>query len=187
MGRPKLLLPFAGRTVIQHVLTTLAAPEITATIVVLHRDDEALREAVEQSGAVAVVPDEPPAEMIESIQQGLRFLEQDYALTTSDAWLLALADQPTIPPHVVRRLAERWTESDREILIPLSGGRRGHPVLFSGSLTKEVLRLPADQGLNQLVRRAEFKVEEVLVETPEVLVDLDTPEDYARVSRRVRE
>ena len=143
-----------------------------------------MRQIVVRSGATAVVPDEPPGEMIVSIQHGLRWIERAHAPTPSDAWLLVLADQPTIRPEVLDTLARHWCDSDREILIPVCDGRRGHPVLFCWSLADEVLNLPPDVGLNQLVRRAGSKVEEVPVTAPEVLADLDTPEDYARLRGR---
>ena len=188
MGRPKLLLRLAGKPVIEHVLAALAVPPVTAIVVVLHRDDEALRRVVSsfasrdlKTNVLTVVPTEPPKEMIISVQHALGDLERAFSPNPSDAWLLALADQPTVRSSVVQLLADRWGSSDREILIPTFEGRRGHPVLFGWSLAADVLNQPAAEGLNQLVRRCTSQVEEVPVAASDILADLDCPEDFARL------
>ena len=76
MGRPKLLLPLAGSTVIGRLLSVLARPEIVETIVVIRPGDESLRAAVEGAGATPLVPAVAPAEMRVSVEHALRHLQE---------------------------------------------------------------------------------------------------------------
>ena len=181
MGRPKLLLPLAGSTVIGRLLSVLARPEIVETVVVMRPCDESLRAAVEAAGAVPLVPAVPPAEMRVSVEHALRHLQQRHEPRPDDGWLLAPADHPLLEPMVLDRIIAAWSRSPGKIVIPAHEGRRGHPAVFSFRLAEEVFRLAADEGLNALVRCHAREVEQIEVDSPAVLVDLDTPEDYQRL------
>ena len=74
MGRPKLLLPLGAGTVIARMLAVLRVPTITATIVVVRPNDEPLRAAVAEAGAIPLQPDVPPDEMRQSVEHALRYV-----------------------------------------------------------------------------------------------------------------
>jgi molybdenum cofactor cytidylyltransferase len=186
MGRAKLLLPIAGRPVLEHVLSALTSAPVAATVVVMRPEDGALHEIARRCGAEAVIPAIAPQEMIVSIQHALRFLAKMHAPSADDAWLLALADQPTLSPAVIEQLVIRWQTTSQSILVPVHDGKRGHPVLFGWSRVTEALALDEGEGLNRLVRKAADTVEEVPVETSDIHVDLNTPEEYERL-RALRE
>jgi len=180
MGRPKLLLPFGGETVISRLLETLRRPEIVAIAVVLRSDDEPLRAEVAAHGGTPLQPEVAPPEMRDSVEHALRSIEAEFHPTSDDGWLLTPADHPLIEREVLDRLLERWSQSEMPILIPTCGGKRGHPVLFRWSLVPEVFELPHDVGLNHLVRMHADEVVELEVGRESVIADLDTPEDYRR-------
>ncbi len=89
-------------------------------------------------------------------------------------WIIRLIDRQTIDALVARFAPGR-------IIIPVHGGRRGHPVIFAADLFDEILELSPDQGLNTVVRRQPERVVEVFVENAGVLRDIDTPEEFARL------
>lgn len=178
MGRPKLLLPFEGQTVISRLLRTLKAGLPAGRIVVVVRkDDAALAEAVRSEGAEFVTPEADPPDMRTSIEHGLRHLD----VTPEDGWLLCPADHPLLESHVLQTLIAARTADPSRIVIPTFQGRRGHPVLFPGALAAAVFALPPEAGLNALVRGRADLVREVPFDTDSVVSDLDTPEDYARI------
>lgn len=184
MGQPKLLLPVGTSTVIARMLSLLARPEIEATFVVVRPDDEPLRAAVAACGAVPLQPPVPPPEMRDSVEFALQHVEQQYRTEPSDGWILAPADHPLLDQSVIDRLLAAWRNLPGKILIPVHGGRRGHPTIFPFSLVPEVYKLHADQGLNSLLARHASIIEEVAVNSPGAIADLDTPEDYARLRTR---
>ena len=181
MGRPKLLLPLGQGTVISRMLSILARPEIAATMVVVRKDDVAVQRAAAASGATVLQPDIPPPEMRQSVEHALRHIEQHLSPQPDDGWLLVPADHPLLEPRVIEQLIAAWHANPGKILIPVHAGRRGHPTLFPFSLVQEVFALPSDQGLNRLVAAHAALIHEIEVDSPSVIADLDTPEDYERL------
>jgi molybdenum cofactor cytidylyltransferase len=179
MGQPKLLLALGTGTVISQMLSSFKRPEIAATIVVVRPDDEPLRAAVAECGAIPLQPDVPPPEMRASVEEALRYLEQRFHARPDDGWLLAPADHPLLDRAVIDRLIAVWRQFPGKMLVPVCRGKRGHPTLFPFRLAPEVFQLPPDQGLNRLLRLRAGEIEEIEVDSTSVISDLDTPEDYA--------
>lgn len=179
MGTSKLLLPWQGTTVIEHLIRTLTRRDITAVAIVIRPDDHALQETVRRTSAVAVVPDHEPPEMRDSIEIGLRAIRQQFTPTDDDGWLLIPADHPLIEPDVLDGLLMRWAQGDYKALLPTIHGRRGHPTLMRWSLAERIERLPRDVGVNTLLRSSPDLVTEWPTDHESVLADLDTSEDYA--------
>lgn len=183
MGRPKLLLPWQGRTVIAHLVSELRAAGVRDIFVVLRANDEALLAEVVTAGALPVQPAIDPPDMRSSVEAGLAAAAQQTGQSVAAAqdrrnWLLIPADHPIVSRTTVAALLAAWSPSRRRILIPTYEGQRGHPTLFSGDFATEVKTIPPDYGLNWLVRQNAAAIQEVPVRDPGILVDLDTPEDY---------
>jgi len=185
MGRPKLLLPLGPSTVIAQMLSALARPEIAATLVVVRPDDEPLRAAVAGCGATPLQPNVPPPEMRQSVEHALRHIEAQFHPRADDGWLLAPADHPLLDPEVITRMIMEWRRCPRRIVVPIYRGRRGHPTLFPFRLAAEVFNLPADQGLNSLLKVHAAEIIQIDTASPAVVADLDTPEDYVRLLARI--
>jgi CTP:molybdopterin cytidylyltransferase MocA len=98
--------------------------------------------------------------------------------------LLVPADHPTLRPEAVQQLlAERAARTERSIFIPTHAGRRGHPALIGWRHVAGIRASPAGEGLNAYLRRHAAETCEVAMPWPDVLLDLDTPEDYERCCR----
>ena len=184
MGRPKLLLPLGGQTVIRRLLEALDRPEIAARVVVLRQDDNALAAEVRSAGAIVVAPHSPPPDMRSSVQHALDTIRSSHSPTANDGWLLVPADHPLLAADVLTRLIGAWNASDAPILLPRCDGRRGHPTFFRWSLADKVATIPRDKGLNELVRWHENDIGEIPIDDRSVLYDLDTPEDYEAMQTR---
>ncbi len=79
-----------------------------------------------------------------------------------------------------RQSLDSPTPAER-VWVPRYRGRRGHPVLLAWSLAADVAPLGSHEGLNALVDRN--PVHYVETDDASVCDDLDTPEDYARLTR----
>ena len=179
MGTSKLLLPWQGTTVIEHLIHTLTRPDIVAVAIVIRPDDHALQDVVQRTSALAIVPDHEPPEMRDSIEIGLRAIRQRFAPADDDTWLLIPADHPLLEPEVLDGLLTRWSQGDCEALLPTLHSRRGHPTLMRWSLAARIEQLPRNLGINALLRSSPTLVTEWPTDHESVLADLDTPEDYA--------
>jgi molybdenum cofactor cytidylyltransferase len=186
MGRPKLSLPLGGRTVLDHVLAALREAGVAQTLVVVGPHAADLGDLARAAGArVLQVAAETP-DMRTTVEHGLRWLEEQCHPAADDAWLLVPADHPTLNAEVVRLLEQaRQSHPHHSIFVPAFEGRRGHPTLFAWTHAAGIFGHPAGQGLNTYVRAHAAQTLEVAVSDPDILCDLDTPEDYERLRRRM--
>lgn len=181
MGQPKLLLPFRTGTVISSMIDALRAGGVDAIYVLVRAEDEELRRELSRHDVSIVPTPEPTADMRESVELLLTLIALEMHPESEDAWLLVPADEPTLDPRVVRGLIAEWRAAPTGILVPVHGGRRGHPTLFGWVFNQYVESIPAGEGLNRLLRIDPGEVREIPVASPEILQDLDTPEDYQRL------
>jgi len=112
----------------------------------------------------------PGARMIDTLRNALAALPET-------PFAFAPADMPALDPALVRRLAEAFAASGRPWLVPVHGGRRGHPA-FS-RVREPFLRLGEREGAREVWRAAGDDLVHFAVDTADVLFDIDTPEDLA--------
>ena len=181
MGSTKQLLPFGDRTILQTVVDTLSGADLAGVVVVLGHDADAVRESLHGQPVLCCVNDAYREGMFSSVLCGLHHLPAD-----ADAVLIALGDQPQIELKVVQAVVRAYRGGDRGIVIPISGGKRGHPVLINLSRYRdEILSLSGDEGLKPVMRGHPQDTLEVPVDDEGILRDLDTPEDYrSEIERR---
>jgi molybdenum cofactor cytidylyltransferase len=172
MGRPKALLPIGGRAFLENILDAISHTSIEHTIVVLGHH----REQIERSLRLPAVVFNPVYEqgMITSFQAGIRGLSWD----TSGAFLF-LVDHPLVEPATIEAMIMNLAPN--RIVLPTFEGRRGHPVLFSTEVLEEILALSSSEGANIVVRKNPSRIVEVPVNSPGILVDIDTPEQFERL------
>jgi len=180
MGGHKLLLPWGGSTVIEHVLSAWCSSSIGHVAVVIRPGDSELLARCRGLAVDVVVPDADPAEMKDSVRLGLQWTRRRYGPRPVDAWLLAPADMPRLSAALIDRVLTAYDLRQPSICIPVDpAGRRGHPVLFPWTLASEVDALGRGESLQQIVRR--HPVRTVATAEAEPFQDVDTPEDYQRL------
>jgi molybdenum cofactor cytidylyltransferase len=180
MGRPKLGLPLGPSAVLSHVVTALRNGGVEAVLVVVGPHVLELVPLAEAAGAEVIRLAGPTADMRETVQHGLRGLEEKYHPAPEDHWLLVPGDCPVFSAETVRRLLNASGES---IVIPTVAGRRGHPVRFTWRHAAGVLALPPGTGINTFVRTQ--PVVKLPVDDPGVVCDVDTPADYDRLRQEM--
>ena len=172
---PKPLLPWGASTVLGTVIDTLAAAGVQEIIVVTgHRRAEIEAALAGHAARCVHNPAYASSEMLSSIQAGLAGVDPHSA-----GALLALADQPQMQLAVVQQVLRAFDDDDQALVIPSYALRRGHPILLPRWLWAEALALPAGATLRAVIQRHTAAIRYVEVDTPSVLADLDTPEQYA--------
>ena len=179
MGEPKLLLPWRGVTLFEHMLRVWQQSRVDEVVVIVRRDDEPLRAIAQSLGVHAPVPSEDPADMKTSVQLGLTFIEQQLSPTDQDAWLLAPADLPSLTPDVIDHLLAAYDPAGPAVHVPAVEGRHAHPVLFPWALAAAVQALGEEEGVNAILSRA--TVRELPWHDASILEDIDTADDYHRL------
>jgi len=183
MGRPKLILPIGGLSMIAHVTSALRQGGADPVVVVVPpaavAGAPALAAEAARAGGCVVVAERPPPDMRASVECGLDHLAQR-RLPPPATFLLAPGDSPGISAELVARIVARAKAEPDAIVIPQSQGRRGHPIALPWSLAAEIRSLPGNVGINALVARHAARVVTLDVADPAALADLDTPDDYRR-------
>jgi molybdenum cofactor cytidylyltransferase len=173
MKQQKLLLPFNGKTIIETVVENVARSVSSNILVVLGSHREQIQEQLVNSAVKIGVNENYLDGMLSSAICGFRALPGE-----AKAALIFLADQPQIPAQVTDLVIKAWIESGKGIVIPTFNGRRGHPVLIETRYKADIERLDPEKGLRVLSEKFKNDVFEVECSIPEILRDIDTPEEY---------
>ncbi len=174
MRRFKPLLPLGGSTVLGRAIDTFRMAGVRdLTVVVGHRGDE-LRPVIERMGARCVVNAGFAAGMYSSLVAGIRSLR-----TCVAACFVLPADMPAVRSRTVALLAKAHGRTGAGVLYPTFRGRRGHPPLLSSSVFPAITSGTGEGGLRHLLAHWEPRAREVSVVDEGILIDVDTPEDYA--------
>ncbi|MFD6425983.1 NTP transferase domain-containing protein [Streptomyces sp. NPDC060198] len=179
-GRPKALLTYRGRPLVEHAIRSLRDGGCDRIVVVLGAAAEKVRSRASLAGCAVTVNAEWQRGMSGSLRAGLTAL----AGTGADAALVLLVDQPGIGAEAVSRV--RAAHTSRAGLAAASyDGTRGHPVLLGADhWTGVSAGATGDQGARAYLR--EHRDALTLVECGDVAqpYDIDTPEDLARLKDR---
>ena len=173
MKRQKLLLPFNGKTIIETVVETVASSVGSNIMVVLGSHAEEIKSVIENQKVQFCVNENYLNGMLSSAICGFRALPRE-----AKAALVFLGDQPQIPQLATDLVIEAWMKSKKGIVMPTFNGRRGHPVLIETRYKSEIEKLDPERGLKTLSEKYKDDVFEVECEIPEILRDIDTPEEY---------
>jgi len=175
-GSTKQLLDWGDTTLASRAARVALDAGLEPVIVVLGSDAPNVEKAVAGLPVQCVFNREFAAGQSTSIRRGLDALPR-----RTGAAVFLLADQPLITPAIVREIVQAHRETLAPACVPVSEGRRGNPVLFDKSLFDELRGLSGDTGGRVLLE----KYRETIVSVPAsraVLLDIDTPEDYSRLS-----
>jgi molybdenum cofactor cytidylyltransferase len=169
----KLELDINGKTVIEHCIESMI--DLCSRIIVVGGYQiEKIIEILRKYPQIEVVLNSRYAEgMFTSVKEGIRHVRGDRVFFTP-------GDYPLISPEVCKRLLT----TDGEIVIPVFGGRKGHPVLLSGHIAAELLMEDDRYNLRDFIQRKGFQT--LMVEDEGILIDLDTTDDYKRIIERSR-
>lgn len=181
MGIQKLLLPFEDKTIVEKVLENIMDSGIENIMVVLGANHTEIQEALGLWPVRTVWNSDFKEGMHTSVLAGVNALPQD-----AKAAMFFLGDQPFIPEEAIRKVVEAWRDSGKSIVIPLYDGKRGHPSLFDLSLRNEILNLDRNVGLRSVALKFPDEICEVETFCPEIVRDIDTPEDYLKELEKSR-
>jgi CTP:molybdopterin cytidylyltransferase MocA len=176
MGRPKALLASGDRTFVRRVLDTLRAAEVPDAVVVVRPEaDDVVREIAHAGFGRAVVNPDPSRGQLSSLLTGLDALDHPRVI----AVLVTLVDVPLVAPATIATLLARALTSTAPIVRATYRGRHGHPVIFKRALFQELRSADPATGAKAVMRA--HAIDDVEVDDPGVVEDVDTPDDYRRV------
>ncbi|HUE96024.1 MAG TPA: nucleotidyltransferase family protein [Longimicrobiaceae bacterium] len=183
MGSPKALLELSGRSFLDRIVAAFREGGCDPVIVVSGPDTlpgatEVRERALAAGARIAMNPD-PGSEQIESLRVALRSLTGPV-----DGAIVSPVDSPRVDAATVAALIAA-AHGGAPVAVPTVEGRRGHPILFGAAVLPELFE-PLPEGARTILRRHEERLVEVPVENRDVLLDIDTPEQYRRLKEAER-
>ena len=174
MGQLKALLPWRGRALLRHQVLALRDGGADRVVVVLgHRAEELSPLLKDIDGVEWVLNPDYLQGKTTSIKAGLFAVDCEVV----DILLLNV-DQPRSASDIAHIL-QTHRAGDCSVTIPTCGGKGGHPIVLSAGLLEELLAIDEEsQGVKAVVQRRPESVNRFPLENPEILLDLNTPEQY---------
>jgi molybdenum cofactor cytidylyltransferase len=180
MGRPKQLLDWGGRPLLERVVAAVSSWPVSGVVVVLGAYAEDILDRVEFGTAVVAINPGWEEGIASSLRVGLDLLTRD---SQFEAAFIALGDQPFVPPEVPAALLAGAEESGRPAIVPVYRYQRGNPVLVARPLWAQLMSLGGDSGAASLMQAHPAWVHEVRFDSS-APGDIDTPDDVPGSTRR---
>ena len=180
MTQLKALLPWQGTTLLDYQVSALTNGGVHRVVVVLGNRAKSLQPIVEgREGVIWVINPHYARGKTTSIKAGLASLGPE----APAAILLLNVDQPR-SPETIRDLIKEHYARGGLITIPTYEGKGGHPIALAPTLLPELRAIDEESlGIKAVVRRHEAEVRRLEVADPEVLLDLNTPQEYQAALR----
>jgi CTP:molybdopterin cytidylyltransferase MocA len=180
MGRPKLLLPWRGTTVIGHLISQWRELGTAQIAVVQRPDDSALAADLNRlhfPQADRIANPQPERGMFSSIVCAANWRGWRPEISS---WAVVLGDQPHLRLETLRQLLEFSAQNPDVICQPQFGGHARHPIVLPRQAF-DALKHSRVDNLKDFLKITVVPRAQCVINDPGLSLDLDTPADYKRL------
>lgn len=176
MGEAKQNLSFKGLTLLQTAVKTALSTKANVVGVVLGANADAISPTISDQPVLVFKNVNWAEGMGTSISFGLNeLLKLKPALSSV---LFMLTDQPLVDYGFINKLIDQADEG--KIIASSYNDTLGPPVLFDRQFFNDLLAMTGNEGAKKIIQKNQKAVTEIPF--PLGAFDIDTPEDYARLS-----
>lgn len=172
MGNNKLLLPFKGMPLVQHVVTAARHSHLSSVTVVLPENSELEKKLVLTGCTVAHSINRKDGQA-ESLKTGLQNIPKHV-----QGVMVLLGDLPLITTATINHLLAVFSDHPDHWIIPTHQAIRGNPVTIPSSYITRMLTLRGDTGARPLLALSDTPKHMVEVDDVGPFFDIDTPQQY---------
>jgi len=174
MKENKLVLNVDGETLIERVVNTAIRSNADEVVVVLGYEAEKIREKIARLKCKIVVNDRYEKGQSGSVKVGLSAISPE-----AEAMMVFPADVALIDAPSINRVIDEYSGTKSRIVIASHQHQSGHPILLDRTLFPEVSEIDEDTfGLKAVINRHRAQVKYVDVGSDNVLIDIDTQEEF---------
>lgn len=177
LGRPKQLLRFGDKTLLQHTIDEALRAGALPVVVVTGARAEEVAGSIDSGPVEIVFNTQWEQGKGTGIAAGVRKIVEDCPEVTQV--ILSVCDQPFVTAALFQQLFQQQQKSGREIVASAYAGAKGTPVLLSRKYFGQLLGLEKDAGAKQILQA--YPDDVATVDFPGGEVDIDTVEDYERL------
>ena len=172
MGEPKALLPYRGRSFVEHLIHVTRHPRVGLTRIILGARAEEIRARLKADATQIVVNSDWPKGQLSSLQAAIH----SFPAGITEGLILCPVDHPLVSAALVAKLIEAFDSRNKLIVLPVHNSKRGHPVIFRAVLYGELLAASPELGARQVVWAHADSVEEVPTDEEAVILNLNDPD-----------
>jgi molybdenum cofactor cytidylyltransferase len=175
MGRPKQLLPYRGRAMVQHAVDAAETSQLDRVIVVTGAYADDVEGELRTARAITVRNPDFRRGNMSSLECAAA------AVPTADAYLLLMGDHPDVPVEVIDDLVQLWRDEQPWGAVAVYRDHIAHPFLLSRAALDEAISIGGPKLLWRLLAEdATGRVVRVSFDL-DPPTDVNTPEDYDRL------
>lgn len=174
LGQAKQTLLWRDQPLVYHTTRTALQAGLSPVVVVTGAHAGPTQQAVQDLDVEIVHNSDWQLGQSTSVVAGLQALPEEVG-----AVVFLLADQPQIPPELVHGLIQIHHQTLSPLVAPQVNGRRANPVLFDRATFPDLQALSGDAGGRSLFER--YPVEWLPWQDVNILLDIDTPQDYQKL------
>ena len=173
-GDIKQLVPFNGKTLLQHVIDEATKAKVKPIVVVTGANATRVSASIADSKANIVVNKNWQEGMASGIVAGIQNI---ISLGSSiKKIIVAVCDQPFVTSTLFEQLDEVQNKSGKSIVACKYADTVGTPALFAAKYFDQLLSLKGDEGAKKLLKNNSEDV--ATVDFPKGEIDIDTQKDY---------
>lgn len=182
MGRDKALLPWRGETFLGAAIDAFRM-NTELVIVVAGRNVDNVRPIADARGVFTVLNTAPERGQFSSLQVGL----QEVLNRGRDAAMVTLVDRPIVSQNTIEQLWQAFLDAimhGKWAVVPEHEGRHGHPIIVAREMITAFLQAQSTLTARDIEHANQSRIEYVQVEDPLAVENVDTPEDYSRITAK---
>ena len=179
MGRPKQLLPYNGKSLLENAVDAANETEANPVIVVLGANAAQLEKELDEKKVHIVENKEWEEGMASSIRCGMQTLK--HIAPSTDGVILMVCDQPHVSSSLLNDLIATQKKTTKPIVTSHYNDVAGPPALFHRSVFPELLALKGEAGARKIVEKYHDNLATVSFE--QGAIDIDTEDDYKTLNQ----
>jgi molybdenum cofactor cytidylyltransferase len=172
--RNKLMMPFQGKPMLNHVVNASLNSNLTQTFVVVGHQSSEIKNLVQSDDIQCIENEQWETGMASSIVAGISQLKQ------FDGFLILLGDMPLVTPKLINEII--FHGSADKIVIPIKDGLHGNPVFFGSKFRDELLTLYGDIGAKKVIQDNLLSMIKIEIQSNTIFKDYDTKESLESVA-----
>jgi molybdenum cofactor cytidylyltransferase len=182
MGTDKALLawPSNGQSTLLSAAIDVFSPFNDMVIVVAGKNAAELSPVVDANGGFLTINPDPERGQFSSLRCGL----QQVLNYGRDAAMITLVDKPPVKIFTLEKLRAEFDSvlsAGKWAVVPEYGGRHGHPLLIGREMIEAFLKAPVTANARDVQHQNQARIQYAPVNDPDIAMNLNTPEDYARL------
>lgn len=177
-GSPKQLAVFNKKTFIENVIQTALRINFSEVITVLGSSYEKIRPVVENY-PVKIIHNKAWEEgQSTSVKECVKY----FLPKNVEAIVFLMVDQPQIGLELLENIIHTFAYHKNDIIVHTFNLQNRHPILFSRSTFRDLLRIVGEEGGRQLFEK--YPPKKILIHDSYYSYDVDKIEDLKKIEKR---